>query len=125
MLVFELDQVGVGADDLVGFVDGGGEELGEREPLAGHFVAVVGVDELVVVDAVGGVALHALDGGLAGVEGDDLGRVSHVIYAIGIIARQLMKGIVEDVESMVARLTSSTKACLCGLNFKLLLGSGS
>lgn len=58
---------------MVGFVDGGVEEFGEREPLAGHFVAVVGVDELVVVDAVWGVAFYAGDGGLAGVEGDDLG----------------------------------------------------
>lgn len=60
---------------MVGFVDGGGEDFGKGEPLAGHFVAVVGVDELVVVDTVGGVAFDALDGGLAGVEGDDLGRV--------------------------------------------------
>jgi hypothetical protein len=35
-------------------------------------VAVVGVDELVVVDAVGRVAFYAGDGGLAAVEGDDL-----------------------------------------------------
>ena len=73
MLVFELDHFGVGTDDLVGFVDGGVEEFGEREPLARHFVAVVSVNELVVVDAVRGVAFYAGDGGLAGVEGDDLG----------------------------------------------------
>lgn len=37
-----------------------------------HLVPVVGVDELVVVDAVGGVALHALDGGVAAVELEDV-----------------------------------------------------
>lgn len=73
MLVFELDEVVVGADYLVAFVDGGFEEFGEGEPLAGHFVAVVGVDELVVVDAVGGVAFYAGNGWVAAVEGDDLG----------------------------------------------------
>lgn len=73
LFVLELDHVVVAADDLVGFVDGGVEEFGQREPLPGHFVAVVGVDELVVVDTVGSVPLYALHGGLAGVEGDDLG----------------------------------------------------
>jgi hypothetical protein len=72
LLVFELYHFVVGADYLVGFVDGGVEEFGEGEPLACHFVAVVGVDELVVVDAVGCVAFYTFDGGLAGVEGDDL-----------------------------------------------------
>jgi hypothetical protein len=35
-------------------------------------IPVVGVDELIIVDAVWRVALHALDSGLAGVEGDDV-----------------------------------------------------
>ena len=35
-------------------------------------VPVIGVHKLVVVDAVWGVALHTLDGGLAGVESDDI-----------------------------------------------------
>jgi hypothetical protein len=48
------------------------EKLGQCKPLARHLVAVVGVHELVVVDAVGRVAFHALDRGLAGVEGDDV-----------------------------------------------------
>ena len=56
LFVLELDQVFVVLDDFVALVDGGGEEFGQREPLPGHFVAVVGVDELVVVDAVGRVA---------------------------------------------------------------------
>lgn len=72
MLVLELDDFVVGPDYLVPFVYGGIEEFGEREPLAGHLVAIVGVDELVVVDAVRCVAFYAGDGGLAAVEGDDL-----------------------------------------------------
>ena len=40
--------------------------------MARHLVAVVGVHKLVVVDAVGRVPFHALDCGLAGVEGDDV-----------------------------------------------------
>ena len=71
MLVLELDDFVVGADYLVGLVDGGAEEFGEREPLTRHLVAVICVDELVVVHAIGCVAFYALDGGLAGVEGDD------------------------------------------------------
>jgi hypothetical protein len=63
---------------LVGFVDGGVEEFGEREPLARHLIAVICVDELVVVYAVGCVAFYALDGGLAGVEGDDLWVLSAI-----------------------------------------------
>lgn len=78
LLVLELDEVGVGADHFVAFVYGGAEEFGEGEPLPRHFVAVVGVDELVVVDAVGGVALYALDGRLAAVECDDLEHVNQV-----------------------------------------------
>jgi hypothetical protein len=111
LLVFELYHVVVGTDYLVGFVDGGFEEFGEGEPLACHFVAVVGVDELVVVDAVSCVAFHAFDGGLAGVEGDDLD-----IY-VSLSTLEVSCG--EFV------LTSSTNACRCGLSLMLLLGSGS
>lgn len=76
LLVLELDELVIGADYLVRLVDGGVEELGEREPLACHFVAVVGIHELVIVDTVSGVALYSLHGGLAGVEGDNLSVVS-------------------------------------------------
>lgn len=84
LLVLELDHVLVVADDFVALVFGVLEELGEGEPLAGwdlmlvaaamfqgcglgltHLVAIVGVHKLVIVDAVRGVAFHALDGGLA------------------------------------------------------------
>lgn len=40
--------------------------------MASHLVAVVGVDELVVVDAIRGVALDAAAGGLARVESEDI-----------------------------------------------------
>lgn len=112
LLVFELDHVVVGADYLVGFVDGGVEEFGEGEPLPGHFIAVVGVDELVVVDAVGRVAFYAFDGGFAGVEGDDLGYC----VSLCIWRRCGMRGY---------GLTSSTSAWRWGLSLMLLLGSGS
>lgn len=83
LLVFKLDHVVVGADDLVGFVYRGGEEFGQGEPLARHFVAVVCVDELVVVDAVGGVAFYAGDGWGARVEGDYLERYVLVFKSWG------------------------------------------
>ena len=72
MFVLELDEETVVGDDLVGLVLAFGEEFGKSEPLAGHLVAVVGVDKLVVVDAVGGVTLDATTGGLARIEGDDV-----------------------------------------------------
>ena len=65
LLVLELDEERVVCDDLVALVLAACEELGEGEPLASHLVAVVGVDELVVVEAVWGVALYAAAGGLA------------------------------------------------------------
>ncbi len=48
------------------------EQLWQREPLPRHLVPVVCVYELVVVDAVCCVALHAFDGRLAAVERDDV-----------------------------------------------------
>jgi hypothetical protein len=48
------------------------EQLWQREPLPRHLVPVVCVYELVVVDAVCCVALHAFDGRLAAVERDDI-----------------------------------------------------
>ena len=72
LLVLELDEERVVCDDLVALVLAACEELGEGEPLAGHLVTIIGVDELVVVDAVWGVALYAATGGLAGVEGEDV-----------------------------------------------------
>ena len=48
------------------------EQLRQSKPLARHLVAIIGVDELVVVDTVGRVAFHTFDRWLAGVEGDDI-----------------------------------------------------
>ena len=48
------------------------EQLRQSEPLARHLVAIVGVYELIIVDAVGRVAFYTLDRWLAGVEGDDV-----------------------------------------------------
>jgi len=96
LLVFELDDFVVAADDLVALVLGPVhvvsiltsisstigtqtafqdlrfEQLRQSEPLARHLVAIIGVDELVVVDTVGRVAFHTFDRWLAGVEGDDV-----------------------------------------------------
>jgi hypothetical protein len=96
LLVLELDDLVVAADDLVALVlrpvhvvsiltsipstigtqtafqDLRFEQLRQSEPLARHLVAIVGVYELVVVDAVGRVAFHTFDRWLAGVEGDDI-----------------------------------------------------
>lgn len=48
------------------------EQLRQRKPLTGHLVAVVGIHELVIVDAVGRIPFHTLDRWLARVEGDDV-----------------------------------------------------
>lgn len=72
LLVLELNHVVVGADDLVRLVDRGIEEFRQGKPLSCHFVAVVGVHELIVVDTVWSIAFYALNCGLARVEGDDL-----------------------------------------------------
>ena len=65
LLVLELDEKRVVHDDLIPLVLALLEELREPEPLTGHLVAVVRVHELVVVDAVRGVAFYAGAGGLA------------------------------------------------------------
>jgi hypothetical protein len=96
LLIFELDDFVVAADDLVALVLGPVhvvsiltsisstistqtafqdlrfEQLRQSKPLARHLVAIIGVDELVVVDTVGRVAFHTFDRWLAGVEGDDI-----------------------------------------------------
>ena len=110
LLVLELDELVVGADDFVGFVDGRFEELGQGEPLPGHFVAVVGVDKLVVVDAVGRVAFYTIDGGVAAVEGDDLWG-----GLLGFLCLPFF---------LKSKPTSSTSLCRAGLNSMLLLGFG-
>ena len=70
--VFELDEIAVVDDNLVTFVVALFEEFGEGEPLSGHLVAVICVNKLVVVDAIGRVALDAVDCYVAAVEGYDV-----------------------------------------------------
>ncbi len=72
LLVLKLDEERVVLHDLVALVLARVEQLWEGEPLPGHLVAVVRVDELVVVHAVRGVPLDAAAGVLARVEGDDV-----------------------------------------------------
>ena len=72
MCVAKLDQVAVVDYDLVSFILTCFEEFRQGEPLACHFVSVVGVYELIVVDTVRGVSLHSLDGGFTAVESDDV-----------------------------------------------------
>jgi hypothetical protein len=48
------------------------EQLRKSKPLARHLIAVVGVHELIVVDAVRSVPFHAFDRRLAGVESNDI-----------------------------------------------------
>jgi hypothetical protein len=100
LLVLELDDFVVAADDLVAFVLGPGsvhqshailgegrhrelfdtcstldsrfKQFRQSEPLARHLVAIIGVYELIIIDAVGRVAFYTLDRWLAGVEGDDV-----------------------------------------------------
>lgn len=55
--------------DLIG---GGTEELGKREILTCHLVAIISVYEFVIADTVGPVALYSLDNRLATVESDEL-----------------------------------------------------
>lgn len=80
LLILELDQVPVILDDLVTFVLTLLEELGQSEPLACHLVSVVGVNELVIVDAVGCVTLDASDSGLTAIERED---IIHKSLALG------------------------------------------
>ena len=70
--ILELDQVSIVYDNLVPFISTLGEQLRQREPLPSHLIPIVGVHKLIIVDAVGGRALHALHGGMAAVEGDDV-----------------------------------------------------
>lgn len=72
LLVLELDHLIITPDHLISLIHTCLEQLRQREPLPHHLVSVIGIHELVFVDAVGRVALYAFDGGLAGVECDDL-----------------------------------------------------
>ena len=70
--ILELNKVSVVYDNLITLIPTLGEQLRQRKPLAGHLIPIVGVHKLVIIDAVRGIALHTLDGGMAAVEGDDV-----------------------------------------------------
>ena len=81
LLILELDQVSVVLDDLVAFVLAVLEQLRKSEPLSSHLVAVIGVDKLVIVNAVRSVTLHASNGRLAAVQSDDIVNQSLALRA--------------------------------------------
>lgn len=94
LIILKLNQPPLILHNLIAIIDARPEQLGQREPLAGHLEAVVGVHELVVVHAVGRVASHALHRRRAAVQRDDvvdqrlprrvqrqrLGRVRRVVF---------------------------------------------
>lgn len=72
LLVPELNQPRLVHDDLVTLVLARLEQLREREPLPGHLIPIIGVHELIVVHAVGRVALDTLHRRLAAVQRNDI-----------------------------------------------------
>lgn len=72
LCVSELDQILIVLDNLISLVFARFEQLRQCKPLPGHLIPVVGIHKLVVVHTVGGVPLHALDGGLAAVQGKNI-----------------------------------------------------
>lgn len=89
LVVFELDHFIIASDHLVAVVDARLEQLRQCKPLARHLVAVIGIHELVIVDAVWSIALDALDGGLAAVERDDVVYESLSFQCTGIVSSEL------------------------------------
>ena len=72
LLILKLNQAGLVHHDFIPLVHALLEQLREGEPLPSHLVAVVRIDKLVIVNTVGCVAFYTLDGGLAGVESDNI-----------------------------------------------------
>lgn len=72
LLVLELNQILLVLNDLIPLILACVEKFRQREPLACHLVAIVGVDELIIVYAVGCVPLNAANSRFAGVESDDV-----------------------------------------------------
>lgn len=75
--------------------------------MACRLVKVVGVHELVAIDAIWGVAFHVLHIWLAAIKRDDLGDVSR-----------------DQWTGKSGSRTSSMNACLAGLNLMLFAGLG-
>jgi len=72
LFVLELDHLVVTADNLITFILGCFEELWQSKPLPGHLVSIIGIYELVIVDAVWGVSLYSLNCGFAAVQCEDV-----------------------------------------------------
>ena len=70
--VTKLNQITVIRDDLPSLIIRVLEQLLQRKPLRRHLIPIIRIHKLVIVDTVGGVAFHALDGGFAAVEVDDV-----------------------------------------------------
>ena len=48
------------------------ETFWKCEPLTYHFVSIIGIDKLVVIDAIACKSFHSLDCGMALVDGEDV-----------------------------------------------------
>lgn len=67
-----MDQPRLILHNLISLILARLEQFWQREPLSRHLVPIIGVHELIVIHAVRRVTTHALHGGLAAVEGDDV-----------------------------------------------------
>ena len=72
LCVSKLDQTRLVHHNLIPIILTRVEQLRQSEPLPRHLIPVIGIHELIIVDAVGGVPLYALDGGFTAVECDDV-----------------------------------------------------
>ena len=72
LFIAELDQIAIIDHNLISLALAAVEQLRQSKPLPGHLVPVVGIHELIIVHAVGGVSLDSLDCRLTRVQGDDV-----------------------------------------------------
>lgn len=72
LFVPELDQTRLVDHDLIPLALARLEQFGQGEPLASHLVSVIGIDELIVVDAIWGITLDTLNGRLTAIESYDV-----------------------------------------------------
>lgn len=72
LFILKLNNLIIAPHGLVSFIHTRLKEFWQREPLACHLISISRIHELVVIDAVWCVAFYAIDGRLAGVEGEDV-----------------------------------------------------
>jgi len=72
LLIPELDQSRLILHNLIPLTLARLEQLRQSKPLPCHLVSIVRIDELIIVNAVRRVSLHALNGRLAAIEGEDV-----------------------------------------------------